>query len=282
MGTSTPSPGQEPGTPLVPSWLDDLDAVQPTPDTPPEEAELVVLEPLAEPLRPPVETSPLADRFRAPRTNFTNYLTSGNRGALRRAASGYVKRASGGSRRATQRMGAARATGGRLLGVLRDVQRQGVDTTLRQLNLTELIGRPVVDVLVGLIDFVCPSGGRQDEAIARDAAFDALDRFLEQHPDIDTVEGANLGVLLEEFLTCSVEERLLNDIGTQVIALPDDVQAVNDAEAEVQSLIRGAVQDAVFADIADIEAVGSDELTAVIDTVYEAAFDYLANLREDS
>ena len=58
-------------------------------------------------------------------------LRAGNRDALARGVSRYVRDGVGGSRRAARRMGEARASAGRLLGVVRDFGRDGPAEALR-------------------------------------------------------------------------------------------------------------------------------------------------------
>ena len=95
MGTSTHNGGQKGGTPLVPSWLDQ-------PDTNPQNKSDDNGSQI-----PPVGD---ADRFRAPRGEFTRYINSGgrDRGLGRKSVSNYIRNSLGGSSNAAQRMGSAR------------------------------------------------------------------------------------------------------------------------------------------------------------------------------
>ncbi len=120
MGTSSAYPGPKGGTPLVPSWLGPDGA-----DTPAEpsggSAPTDDLPPNLTPSPPVLTNPPLlaqdAARFTAARNNFSRFAGSGgsDRASLGRAVSQYVSTSSGGSGRASRRMGAARSAGARLL-----------------------------------------------------------------------------------------------------------------------------------------------------------------------
>ena len=200
MGTSGRSDGPNPGTPLVPSWLDEVPAGPPPalPSEPPPGGELPISQlpaPPPGPLPPgpprplpPLPPPPPPDRFRAARSNFSRFAGSGgsDRRSLRRAARDYVRSGTGGSRNATRRMGASRPPHAACSDVLRDFQRDGVTATLRRLNLGDLVGRPLEDVFIGLTDVICGDGGSIDEGIA-------LDAWLETIAELEEFDVADSG-----------------------------------------------------------------------------------------
>ena len=104
MGTSSHNIGQKGNTPLVPSWLDQPD-VEKQQDAKKDETYLV--------------TVGEANRFTQPRAEFTRYVSSAGRDTsmARRSIANYVRNSMGGSRNATQRLGAARNSSARLLDV---------------------------------------------------------------------------------------------------------------------------------------------------------------------
>src|SRR5258708_12144448 len=106
MGTSGPSDGPNPGTPLVPSWLDDAPAATPpadggapaAPDGSPDGGPVPVPQAPRTPL-PPLPPPPPPDRFRGARSNFSRFAASGGSDmrALRRALRDYVRSGVGGT-----------------------------------------------------------------------------------------------------------------------------------------------------------------------------------------
>ena len=153
MGTSTSNPGQKGGTPLVPSWLDDV-------DFPPQ-------------AQPP-------DRFSTPRADFTRFINDNRSGSggsarhLNRAASRYVRNSLGGSSNATARLGAARTTAVRMFSVFNSIITRGVDVTQGTFKLGDIIGKKASEALLMIGEFVCPDGGSTDEGIARDSYVEAI------------------------------------------------------------------------------------------------------------
>lgn len=168
MGTSTSNRGQNGNTPLVPSWLGDNDGDQPQGQPHPTQPQPTQ----------PQEADP--KRFSSPRSNFTRYINSGGRGSgnLHRATSNYVRHSLGGSRNATTRLGSARNSTTRLFSVFNSFASRGVADTSRDYKLGDIIGKSASDVLLRIIDFVCPDGGSTDEGIARNSYIEALSTCL--------------------------------------------------------------------------------------------------------
>lgn len=282
MGTSEPSRGPRSDTPLVPTWLDELDA-GPLPggdEARPGDAE----EPGDEagqndpPPRPAIEPAPISPRFQGARRNFSIFAGSGgnNRGALRRAVRDYVRYSAGGSARATRRMGASRAAAGGLLSMLRGFQRDGVDATLRRLNLDNLTGRPVAAIFVGLTDVICRDGGSIDEGIARDAWLETiaeLDRL-----GIDDLRGLTAEQVQEVFLTFvthAIETLLFQSIGTNGLRIAADLAAIKAFERQFRDYIRRAVRDAFAGDLTKLAALSDRDIARIVDHTYRNAWELL-------
>ena len=284
MGTSGRSDGPNPGTPLVPSWLDDSLAAPPegapAPEpTPPEGAASIPQVPTqpALPL-PPMPPPPPPDRFRAARSNFSRFASSaGSDGrSLRRAARDYVRSGSGGSRNATRRMGASRNAARGVLGVIRDFQRDGLNTTLRRLNLGDLIGRPLEEVFTGLTDVVCRDGGSIDEGIA-------LDAWLETVADLEDLNITDPAALTPEqmrdvfltFIAHTIEGRLLQDIGANGLKVAADLAAIEAFENQLRDYIRRSVRDSFSSDINTPTSLSDRQIQDIVDRTYQDAWELL-------
>ncbi|MDE2735346.1 MAG: hypothetical protein OXI72_13195 [Gemmatimonadota bacterium] len=293
MGTSGLSSGPNSNTPLVPTWLDEPDAeavpgvdVVPSGDTgnqgdqtddidaPGDQDNQNDTSP-----RPAIEPAPQPARFRVARRNFSSFARSGgnDRGALRRAVRDYVRSGTGGSRRATRRVGASRVAAGGMFNILRGFQRDGIDTTLRQHNLENLVGRPVVDVFLGLTDVICPDGGSIDEGIARDAWLETI-ADLDQL-GIENLDGLSTEQLQEVFLTFAahaIETRLFQDIGTNGFRMAADLSAVEAFEAQLHDYIRRAMRDAFSSDLTDLPSLSDQYISSIVDETYQNAWDILS------
>ncbi|MHB8108372.1 MAG: Qat anti-phage system associated protein QatB [Candidatus Cryosericum sp.] len=291
MGTSNPYGGPGGNNPLVPTWLESNgngepsnapnDALQddgaPDDDIATSDAPMPLSRPVPQP-------PPSSERFRTARNNFTRFASSGgsDRASLGRAISGYVGTASGGARKAAQRMGSSRRAGARLLGFLSDVRTRGVREALRALDLEHLAGRPIKEIFVGLTDYVCPEGGTIDEGIPREAFIETIvDLTGLGITNLDALTTDQMQTVFEFFATHAIEARLCNDIGTKVIALPRDVHTASDLQAQLRDFIARGVSDALTTAQMTPDALTPDRVLGFVGSVYEEAFQILQTMGEE-
>ena len=211
MGTSSAYGGPGGGTPLVPSWLGSDAMGDGAPPPTALDSEPGGAPPSPPPNRPEIPAQGDPNRFTGARSNFTRFARSGgtDRASLGRAVSGYVSTSSGGARQAAQRMGASRGAGARLLNFLTAAQAYGAKEALKAFDLEGLAGRPIDEVFLGLVDFICPNAGSVDEGIAREA-------FVETIIELTTLGVTNLDALtpdqmqtvFELYATHAIEARL--------------------------------------------------------------------------
>ncbi len=289
MGTSGSSSGSGSGTPLVPSWLDEPgseplpgndDQTSPGDDTngespdgqqgatPPEQ-------------KPPVPPPALSGRFRSARTNFSHFAGSGgsDHGALRRAVRDYVRSGTGGSKNAVRRMAPSSATAGKALGVFRSLQRDGIQDTLRRLNLQNLSGSSVQDIFTGLTEVVCQDGGSIDEAIARDAWLETiaeLDRFGIEN--IDALTDYQVTEIFLSFIGHSIESRLYQEIGVNGFKFSDDIDDIEAFDRQFRDYIERSVRDSFSGDMSKLSDMSDDDIRNVVDTTYLEAWELLEQL----
>lgn len=282
MGTSGSSSGPGSGTPLVPTWLDEPE-VGPLPggdkappdkaDDPDDAGESAQTQP-----RPAIERASAPVRFQAARRDFSVFAGSGgnDRGALRRAVRSYVRSGVGGSARATRRMGASRAAAGGVLAVMRGFQRDGIDATLRRLNLGNLAGRSGADILLGLTDVICRDGSSIDEAIARDAWLETiaeLDRL-----GIEDLDGLSTQQIQEVFLTFiahSIETLLFQTIGINGLRMATDLTAIEAFEAQLREYIRRGVHDSFTSNLSELTELSDRDIQGIVDETYRSAWELL-------
>lgn len=260
MGTSSSNRGQNGNTPLVPSWLDDNDGEQ-------------------KPIQPQIDPK----RFSVPRNNFTRYVNSGGNGdgKLHRAVNHYVRHSLGGSQKATSRLGSAKSSTTRLFSVFNSFVSHGVAETSRVYNLGDIIGKSASDVLLRIMDFVCPDGGSTDEGIARNSYIEALSTLPDwENKPIESLTASEFLAFAEIYMANVVEERLVNDIGNKLFALPNDVVEVEILQGQLKEYIKGAVSDAVSKLKIDIRSIDTSQTKAIVDSIYRTAYDILSELEE--
>jgi hypothetical protein len=290
MGTSGSSKGSGSNTSLVPTWLNQ----QPSgplpggdPAGPPDgdgdedgdaandgDGGNTADAPDAPPIRPPPE----AGRFLGARRNFSSFASSGGRdtGALRRAVRDYVRSGTRGGANAARRMGSSRAAGSNVLGVFRGIERNGVDATLRYLNLTNLAGRSPEDVFLGLTDVVCADGGSIDEGIARDAWLETVAELESLGiDDIDALTPEQMQEFFVAFVTHSIETHLLQEIGARGLGKAADLDAIEGFERQLRDYIRRSVRDSFSGDMGRLNGLSDKQIRDLVDQTYREAWDLL-------
>lgn len=278
MGTSKSYGG--PTTGLVPSWVDDpAPTGAPGAPTSPSQPGMPG-SPLTQPSQPQTQSHPDtsgAGSLGGARGNYTRFARTGSRSSLGRALSDYVRNGTGGPGRAARRMGASRAVGSGLLGIVRDFQQLGPAETLRKLNLAGLTGRPATEVFVAIIDVVCPPGGAVDEAIARQAMLETIGDMAEAGiTGFDALTPDQLREFFLDFIARSIESRVMADIGGRGITLPDDIAAVEHAQSQLHDFITGCTRGALSSRLDGIEHLADREIQEVVNQIYEVAFDLVA------
>lgn len=281
MGTSKGYGGARSG--LVPSWVDDPSPGVASGSAPTPSPEGGAPQPGPGQAPPPLSRTPPrpdasgAGSFQGSRGAFSRFAKTGSRSALGSAMSSYVRNGTGGARRAARRMGASRAVGARLLGVVRDVQRLGAAETLRLLNLPGLAGRPAADVFLAILEFVCPPGGAVDEAIAREAMLETIGDLAEAGVgDFDAMTPDQLEEFFLDFVARSIEGRVMADLGARGVTLPADVASVEAAQQQLHDFVTGCTRSELSSRLDGVERLGDRDVERVVNEIYDAAFELVA------
>ena len=286
MGTADPTSGTGSGKSLIPTWLDEPNT-QPLPggDEPPPsddtngdssqdaEQDSGTNSPLPEPVE--------GKSYKSARLNFSRFAGSGgsDHGALRRAVRNYVRTSIRGSNNAVRRMAPSRAAAGNVLGVFRGLQRDGMQETLRRLNLQHLSGRSIQEIFTGLTEVVCQDGGLIDEAIARDAWLETiaeLDKLGIDDPDVLTEEQVRELYLI--FVSHSIEVRLYQEIGVNSFKVSDDLNNIESFDEQFRGYIERSVRDSFTGDLSKLSNMSDDEIRNVVDKTYFEAWELLQQL----
>lgn len=295
MGTSTAYSGPGSGTPLIPSWLGsestgggagEAGETVEDPGAPASPAEAPAISgtpPPAPPERAPAEPARVSGRFGGARNSFTRFAASGgsDRRSLGRAVARYVADASGGARRAAQRMGTSRAAGATVLGFLVDARARGAGEALKALHLEHLAGRPVEEVFLGVMEYACPGAGTVDEGIARDAFIETIADLAKLGiTDLDALTVDQMQTVFELYAAHAIEARICNDIGMKVVTMPRSVRAAKRVQGQLRDFIRRSVADALTAARATLERLTPARVSSFVNRVYKSAFTILRTLAE--
>lgn len=278
MGTSNSFGGPKSSTPLIPSWLPDSNPPGGVPPAPPP----VSPQPDDKKPLPPIPATPNDNRFKDARQNFTRFASSGDQRSIRRALSHYVRTGTGGKSGATRRMGSSGVTASKLASFVGSVQSSGAPQALARINLGDCVGRTASEVLPKLMDVLCPAGGSIDESIARQAFTEAVVELC-QNSDI-VVEELSADMwndFLLDFIARSIEGRVINDIGNQMVAGPKTVAGVEAAEAALHNFIIAAVRQSAGESLSKLGSLTSTATSAAVQSIYEGAFGLWGELADE-
>lgn len=176
-------------------------------------------------------------------------------------------------------MGSSRRAGRKLIGFLRDTLERGVESALGALQLDSLAGRPIEDIFLGMIDYICPDGGNVDEGIARDAFIETIAELAENGiTDFDTLNPSQMQTVFELYITHAIEGRILNDIGPKTIQFPADARAALHIQSQLHDFIRRGVTDALNTARDTLVSLTQRSIQRFVDQIYDAAFEILGSL----
>jgi hypothetical protein len=179
-------------------------------------------------------------------------------------------------------MGSSRTTTGALVTFLQSVKSNGVENTLRNYSLNNLIGHSIADVFVELMDFICPDGGNLDEGIARNAFIETIAELAEHDiTDLETLTIEQIESIIQIYATHAIEARLCNDIGTKIFIAPDNLSLVETIQGQLHDFIGRGVSDALqnFGD--KFSTLTSSNTAKFVDEIYSEAFRMLQILGDN-
>jgi hypothetical protein len=180
-------------------------------------------------------------------------------------------------------MGASRVAAERLVRFLANARARGTSEALRALDLGALAGRPIEEVFLGLVEYVCPDGGTVDEGIAREAFIETVaDLAGAGITDLNALTTDQMQTVLELYATHAIEARLCNDIGMKLVTIPADIREAARVQAQLRDFIRRGVSDALTAARGALEALTTERVLGFVNGVYEATFVILQALGEQA
>jgi len=216
MGTSSSSSGPGAGAPFDPPWLssvaseidEPLEQISGEPSQPEQNPQQTV------PTAQPVEVAP-PRRFGNARRNLGEYVSSGDRGSLKKALGSYSRKGMGGASNVASRMRTSTSAGAGLFNFLQGV-RDSSDTKVRdwvnQLTSKNLSAYEVADEI---IEQVISTGGSLEEESCRDSMAQAMSDLLTTDPDVDllNMDNDSIWAVLELFMANEAFNRINLDIG---------------------------------------------------------------------
>lgn len=270
MGTSSSSSGPGGGVPFDPPWLNSvaseigssLEQISGEPSPPDENLQQ------AEPITQPVELAPLR-RFGNARLYLGKYISSGDRGALKKALGSYSRKGMGGASNVASRMRTSTSAGAGLYNFLKGV-RDSTDARVRdwvnQLTSRNLSAYEVADEI---IDQVISSGGSLEEESCRDSMAQAMSDLLTIDPDVDllNMDNDSIWTVMELFMANEAFNRLNLDIGQ---LFESDRYSPREAVSRMNE-IRDYLKSEISAQIQELRRDSSNPTKAEMNTLLQSA-----------
>lgn len=287
MGTSGRYAGGSQG--LIPTWVGNPSAPVGDGGTPPPAGAPGTQSPgsgtgaPAQGTTPPTPGQPaLGGALRGARISFNRFARGDGTRHLRRGAGKFVRTGMGGGGSATRSMGSSRQAAGGILAFARDFAATGATGALQAFNLGDLSGAPVDVVFPRLLEAICPPGGNVDEAIARQAFLSAVADLCEGFAGpLSSLTVDQLRTFLTDFIAYSIEGRIVNAIGTQLLDLPDTVTELESLQDQMHDFVHNCVQNSIGTELQDVAAIRDADIQAKIEGIYQATFDLIASFADE-
>ncbi len=217
--------------------------------------------------------------FSKARRDFTRFTKTGDKQALFRAISGYVK-SSGGLRGVLRRMRSSIKIALGFASLALSFARVGPVEALRRFKLQDLAGKPASEVFERLVDELCHEGGTLDEAVARNAFIDIIKAFAEQEVvNFDQLTPYLMKELLAELITNCIVSKVLSEIGTNSLHSSANDNLCRKAEAALRKHTSDAVCSKLVAPLDP--STSAERLEAIISEIFVASFDTLQSGLEE-
>jgi hypothetical protein len=177
-------------------------------------------------------------------------------------------------------MAVSRRSTAQLAGILNSAIGGNAPAALRSIGLDRLVGRPIEEIFLGIMEIVCPTGGAIDESIAREAFVETIVDLAESGiTDFGALTAAQVQTILELNVAHAIEARICNDIGSNSITLPRDAREAADIQAQLFEFVERSVSDAFVANQVET-TMTQEQVTSTIDSVYEQAYSILQSMAE--
>ena len=228
------------------------------------------------------EGAPTPMLWQSARSSFGSAIsTGGDKNEYRRAASKYV-RARGGSGGAARDARAARIATTRLGGFLSSVSTRGLEATLRTFGLSAVVGKGAGAVFAAILDALAPEGALREEAVARKATAEALERLYDLYgledgdlAKLEKMSGAVVTEAVIESVTCYIYRLWLEELSIRIEDGALSALAAVSLERDVADFVRESVKlDLKGSDVVKIDWEGA-EGRGLIDRIYSEAYDLL-------
>ena len=165
-----------------------------------------------------------------------------------RLMNGYVQ-AQGGATAVAHQMATANRTGGKLGGLFSGIRGNGLQRTLEDIGLGNLVGKSASEVMRGLIDYLIVSDSLLDEALVREAFQDYRDEVIgkcDTYEELDTILSRlsimdSIGENVKRFFGFFVFCKFRRDFKEQLMRVAKNIRTSNKLLKSIKVYIFGRV-----------------------------------------
>jgi len=176
-------------------------------------------------------------------------------------------------------MTSSRRTASKLGGFIRSVEQGGGAAALREINCSDLAGKPAGEAMERLVDVFCPDGGPVDDSIARQAFQETVLDWAEKDlPSIDQLDPGDWREFLTDFVSRSIENKIMTDIGTKSTVVPADAKQALSMQRELHSVIQGCVQKGFSERTDGFDRLSDSDISSLMADVYERAWGFIEEI----
>lgn len=235
-----------------------------------------------------VSAPPTSNRYTAPKRQLNKFVSSGgsNGRALRSALRGYSRNAAGSTGGLARRMAPSVTRVAGFAQAVDSIRTNGLNNTLRRLNLGEYVGKPIVDILSALTDVIFSEEGSafhdiQDDSLTKQAYSNAIVRICEDgNIDLDALSGVDVEIMTATFIEETIVQRIFTDIGSDITKRQSNVETLIEIENTAYQIVSGLVRTQIMPQIQAGRLGNKDNLNRSIENAYRIAFDVLSSNQE--
>jgi len=206
MGTSSSFGGPKGKSPLLPPWATSPDNSNNDNDQDDQESS-----------NDPTENAVSGDYSGAKRS-LSRFSNDQPGYTVKNASRSYVK-SLGGAKKASLSSSSGKRAVSSFGGFLGNVARGGIEKTLTDLGLQDLIGKSANVIFASIADAIAPIGSTNEEADARQAIIDTLDKLYDKYDlddnniqKLDSLNESDIGDALLDSIKAYIYERWLQEL----------------------------------------------------------------------
>lgn len=221
--------------------------------------------------------------WQATKTEFSKYI-NGNGGSIRQTVSNYVKSSGGAGGLLKSSSSGIRATAN-ISKLFSAIQREGYEKTFESLGI-EYQGKSAKEICSDLVNYVSPSSTSKEDAVAREAAINAMSKiyqFIESSEidikALDRIDNDLMDEVMGTYVECYIWGRILNDLEYCLEKHSDDIERTLHIEDEMKLYVSSVVDVAFHSPGIREKVFGDRTISAGVEELYKKCYSALEDMK---